>query len=541
MGLSRCGISALLAVGITLLAVGGAPSMAQEVTGDKPIGDRVHVLTVKTNAFSQPTNVDVFLPTGYGADPSRRWPVTYVLAGTMNNYDSFRNVLKGIKLTEHYPSLIVSPDGNSGYWSDWYNGGAFGPPEYETFVIKQLIPLIDARYRTAADRAHRLVTGVSMGGYGAAMFAARHPDLFAAVSSISGADDSNLPYLAAAVSASSTFDGGPVDGIYGPRATQEVRWRGHNPVDLASNLRDVDVQIRTANGIPAPEIGENPASADTASCAIEQGVYQGSMSFHNELIRMGKAHLYKDYGNGCHTFPNFTRQTIDTLSAFEKLLANPPHDPATFDFRSMEPAFDIWGWHIEADPARALEFMRAEGSQNRLKLTGSGTTTVTTPAFFRGVGEVGLIGARETTATPDATGRIRFTVDLGPPNADQQYTVGARTTETKRTVAFAPGAVVGVSPAPSVSGACASRRHFMIHVRPPRGVSYVRVVVRVGSRRIRVARRGRSFVGRVDLRGLRRGRFSVGITAVTTAGSTIRSVRRYRTCTPGRRARSGSR
>src|SRR3954464_12094807 len=188
----------LVAVG-AFLTVGSAPARAHEVTGDQAIGARVHVLTVKTDAFSAPTNVDVFLPTGYDADPGRRWPVTYVTAGTMNNYDSFRKVLKGDKLTENYPSLIVSPDGNSGYWSDWYNAGAFGPPKYETFVIRQLIPLIDARYRTAADRAHRLIAGVSMGGYGAAMLAAPHPHPFAAVSSISGADDSNLPYLAAAV------------------------------------------------------------------------------------------------------------------------------------------------------------------------------------------------------------------------------------------------------------------------------------------------------------------------------------------------------
>src|SRR5688572_9692538 len=215
----------MLAISVGALAAGDVPAIAQEVTGDKPVGDRVHVLTVKTDAFTEPTMVDVFLPTGYDADPKRRWPVTYVTAGTMNNYNSFRAVLDGVELTEGYPSLIVSPDGNSGYWSDWYNGGAFGPPAYETFVIDQLIPLIDARYRTSAVRAHRLVTGVSMGGYGAAMFAARHPDLFAGVASLSGATDSNLPYLAAAVSASSTFDGGDPDAIYGPRATQEVRWR----------------------------------------------------------------------------------------------------------------------------------------------------------------------------------------------------------------------------------------------------------------------------------------------------------------------------
>jgi S-formylglutathione hydrolase FrmB len=430
---------ALLAAG-AVLAAGTMPARAQEVTGDQTVSDRVHVLTVKTDAFSAPTNVDVFLPTGYGADAGRRWPVTYVLAGTMNNYDSFRKVLKGDKLTEKYPSLIVSPDGNSGYWSDWYNGGAFGPPKYETFVVRQLIPLIDARYRTVADRAHRMIAGVSMGGYGATMLAARHPDLFAAVGSISGADDSNLPYLAAALSVSSTFDGGAVDAIYGPRATQEVRWHGHNPTDLAENLRDVDVQVRTADGIPAPEIGENPASADGVSCVVEQGVYQGSMSLHNRLDAIGKAHLYKDYGNGCHTVPNFRRQTVDTLAVFEQLLAHPHPAPTTFRYTVIDPEFDIWGWHVTVDPARALEFMRSEGSSLRLKLTGSGRTTVS--RAYPGLALVDVDGV----PTPVEDGRLTTTLDLGPPDTTQQYTAGAsEPAAVTREVVLAPHAVIEIT------------------------------------------------------------------------------------------------
>jgi S-formylglutathione hydrolase FrmB len=478
-----------------LLLAAAAPASAQEVVDDKPVGDRVHVLTIKTDAFAEPTMVDVFLPTGYDADPGRRWPVTYITAGTMNNYNSFRSVLKGVELTKDYPSLIVSPDGNSGYWSDWYNGGAFGPPAYETFVIDQLIPLIDARYRTQAGRAHRLVSGVSMGGYGAAMFAARHPDLFAAVSSISGADDSNLPYLAAALSASSTFDGGNVDDIYGPRATQEIRWRGHNPVDLAENLRDVDVQVRTANGIPAPEIGENPAGADGVSCVVEQGVYQGSMSFHDRLTAIGKAHLYKDYGNGCHTIPNFRRQTLDTLAAFTALLANPPADPPTFDYKSMEPAFDIWGWHVEADPGRALEFMHLEGSQTRLQLTGSGKTTVS--RAYPGLARVDVDGV----PTPVTDGRVTATVDLGPPNATQQYTAGAGdpVTATKEVV-LAPHALV------RIGRVTRTRRGVRVCARALGG-ELPRARIRVGRRSRVVAIGARTRC--VLVRGVRRGTVKV--------------------------------
>src|SRR5437764_1642220 len=108
----------------------------------------------------------------------------------MNTYATFNGFVAGLRLTQSCPSIVISPNGDSGYWSDWYNGGAFGPPMYETYVIDQLMPLIDARFRTIPRRSQRAVLGVSMGGSGSMMFAARHPDLFTAAASLSGAVDS---------------------------------------------------------------------------------------------------------------------------------------------------------------------------------------------------------------------------------------------------------------------------------------------------------------------------------------------------------------
>ena len=59
-------------------------------------------------------------------------------------------------LIREFPSIVVAPDGGPlGFYSDWYNGGAGGPPMYETYHIDQLIPLIDARFRTTGARAGR--------------------------------------------------------------------------------------------------------------------------------------------------------------------------------------------------------------------------------------------------------------------------------------------------------------------------------------------------------------------------------------------------
>ncbi len=435
LGATAVALLLLLAVGGPASAADAPPGDPAQITAEQSIGPRVVELTISTPAFATPTHVDVDLPTGYESEPERRWPVAYFLAGTQNTYRSFNSVVNGVELTKDFPAIVVSPNGNSGYWSDWWNGGALGPPKYETYVTEQLIPLIDANFRTIADRAHRAVAGVSMGGYGAMMIAARHPDLFADAASISGADDSNNAALGAALSLSSTFDGGAVDAIYGPRATEEVRWRGHNPTDLAANLRDLNLQVRTANGIPNPGIGENLLSADSVSCVIEAGVYQGSVSLNQKLEELGIPHLWKDYGPGCHTKPNFEREITDTLATFTEEFANPPAPPSTFDYESIEPDFEVWGWHVAADPHRALEFMRMQGvGPTGLTLVGSGTTTVTSPPIFAGAEVVRLAGATTPSATPDPAGRITFSVDLGPPDTVQQYTSGADPAEVGRTV-----------------------------------------------------------------------------------------------------------
>ncbi len=436
---------ALAALGAT----GTAHAAEPQIIKSERVAERVVELTIATSAFTEPTKVHVDLPVGYHAKKSRRWPVTYVTAGTMNNYNTFNNFLDGENLMGDYPSIIVSPDGNSGYWSDWYNGGAFGPPMYETYVIEELIPLIDEHFRTLADRSHRAIFGISMGGYGALMLAAHNPDLFVAAASLSGAVDSNLPANGAVLSASSTFDGADADAIYGPRAAQEVRWRGHNPWDIAENLRDLDVQVLTANGIPNPAIGEGDGSGDLASCAVEGGVYMASVSLHERLNALGLPHLWKDYGPGCHTVPNFTREVLATLSVFEQVLANPPAPPKRFDYLSIEPRFSVWGWGVRTDPARALEFLDISNAGRRgATFTGSGSTTVKTPPIFRSRAEVDVIADGEKrTLTANRRGRLRFNVDLGAAHPDQQYTDASRAAGdgspgyfTSRTVRFKPRA-----------------------------------------------------------------------------------------------------
>src|SRR3954447_16534851 len=160
-------------------------------------------LTIATPAFSAPAKVQVFLPAGYDAQPDRRWPVTYYTHGAQGDQTRFWPWYGD--LIKDFRSIVVAPDGGwLGWYSDWYNGGAGGPPMYETYIIDQLIPLIDQHFRTVGTRAGRAVIGESMGGYGVMTLTTRNPDAWATAVSLSGATDNSSPAVMGLISASST-------------------------------------------------------------------------------------------------------------------------------------------------------------------------------------------------------------------------------------------------------------------------------------------------------------------------------------------------
>lgn len=403
---------------------------------ERVINNRLIELTIATSSFAEPTQVLVNLPEGYTTQ--KAWPLTFYLAGTNHTYKSFNEIYGGEELVVDYPSIVVSPNGKSGYWSDWYSNGAERAPRYETYLIQELLPLIENRFSTIRLRQGRAILGESMGGYGALMIASRHPDLFAAAASVSGTVNTNLIPNATVLSASPVIDGAAPDSIYGPRATEEVRWRGHNPFDLAENLRTLALWVGTADGlVHDPSIGET--AIDQAGCGVEFGVSTASISLHERLLELGVDHTWRHFGAGCHSVPNFRRQIKEVLAFFQQTFAAANPAPRKLDHRAVEATFSVWNWSIQAERSRPLEFLTfKDASASGLTLSGSGLTQVTSPPFFPGIDQIAVEGGIPAFVKPDTEGRIQFSVDLGAPNAEQQYRPTSSTQVKTVTVNFRP-------------------------------------------------------------------------------------------------------
>ncbi len=132
--------------------------------------------------FSQGANTDVgfclYLPPSYD-ESTDRYPVIYNLHGNGGNeFHSFEEVQvlhAGIVAGEWPPMIMVLPNGGK---STMYKDSADGRFPIETIFIRELIPHIDAHWRTIANRNGRCIEGYSMGGRGATRLAMKYPELF---------------------------------------------------------------------------------------------------------------------------------------------------------------------------------------------------------------------------------------------------------------------------------------------------------------------------------------------------------------------------
>jgi S-formylglutathione hydrolase FrmB len=424
----------LMVLGV-LGALGSAPAaLAADATplqlvSSTSLDTRLSELTFHTPAVSGDTKVRVLVPAGYDASGATRYPVLLLLHGAQDDYRSWTDEGDAEAITAGLRAIVVMPDsGTGGGYTDWYNGGAFGPPAWETYHLSQLLPWIDAHYPTVGTRSGRAVAGLSMGGYGAMEYAARHPDLFAAAAGFSPAVDLTSPPLLVVNQVGDLADGTP--SPYGNYVTDEIRTRGKNPVDLAENLAGLDLTLRTGNGDPGGPGG------DTGD-PVEAEVHEEAVNLHNRLTALGIPHVWDDYGPGGHAWYYWQRDLRQLVPALQRVFAAPPRRPARFDYLTIDPDFQVYGWHV-AITRPALEFAELRNAgRGGFDLRGSGTASVTTGRVARPGSTVealvrSAIATSTATLTADGRGRFTLAVPLGPGNPDQEYspqaTAGAGTT-----------------------------------------------------------------------------------------------------------------
>jgi endo-1,4-beta-xylanase len=149
----------------------------------EPEGSRYRTFQSKT--INGEVSYLVYLPPEYDRREIKRYPVLYELhaSGGTPARDA-RGILTrlapAIRDGRIPPMIVVFPNGLRG--ATMYSDSKDGAYPVETVIVKDLIPHIDATYRTIASRDARALDGFSMGGFGAAHLGFKYPELFGVVS-----------------------------------------------------------------------------------------------------------------------------------------------------------------------------------------------------------------------------------------------------------------------------------------------------------------------------------------------------------------------
>jgi len=194
--LSLIAVLALAAVGFLSLLQAQSTSAGQ-TAASAPAGAvervKLHGKSLEGNLEGDPPDRDVavYLPPSYGKSADRRYPVVYFLHGFTQSTDKWYGTAefwakmppilnKALAEPGNREMIFVTPDAFTRYQGSMYSNSVT-TGNWEDYIVNELIPYIDAHYRTISERASRGLAGHSMGGYGTMRIGMRHPDLFSSI------------------------------------------------------------------------------------------------------------------------------------------------------------------------------------------------------------------------------------------------------------------------------------------------------------------------------------------------------------------------
>lgn len=194
------------------------------------------------------------------AAAGQRLPVLYLLHGYGGSHLAWLKVTDLRPLADGFGMIFVCPDGeNSWYWDSPLDPRS----QFETFVSKELVDWVDARYPTIPAREGRAITGLSMGGHGALWIALRHKERFGAAGATSGGVDIR-PFP----------DAWEMKRQLGERDEYPERWDAHTVIEQVDSLKNGDLAL-------------------IFDCGYEDFFYGVNLALHDKLLKRGVGHDFQ--------------------------------------------------------------------------------------------------------------------------------------------------------------------------------------------------------------------------------------------------------
>ncbi|WP_328412587.1 alpha/beta hydrolase-fold protein [Nocardia sp. NBC_00403] len=239
-----------------------APATAQpEVAATAPAGasvqkmvwftDRRVALWINSPSMGAPVQVQLLLARDWNTRPEARFPLLFMLDG-LRATDDENGWTKEAGAADFYAdknvTVVLPVGGQSSFYSDWLQPNNGHNYKWETFLTKELPPLLESQWRATDVRG---MEGLSMGGTAAMFLAARNPSFVKYAASYSGFLTTTTLGMPQAIQFAMRDAGGfDSAAMWGPPTSPE--WDGHDPYALADKLKGISLYVSSGSGAIGP-------------------------------------------------------------------------------------------------------------------------------------------------------------------------------------------------------------------------------------------------------------------------------------------------
>ncbi|AOW93790.1 esterase [Rhodococcus sp. WMMA185] len=281
------------------------PSAGATVDHVDWLSERRVALWVNSPAMGVPIQVQLLLARDWYLNPDEKFPAVYMLDGlrAQDNENGWTLETDAEQFfADKNVNVVLPVGGESSFYSDWLaqdNGQNY---QWETFLTKELPPILESDWRTTQTRG---VVGLSMGGTSAMFLAARNPGFFNFAGSLSGILTTTALGMPQAVAYAMSDAGGfDADKMWG--RPSNPAWEEHDPYLLADKLKGVSLYISSGSGTTGPydqASGIPGVSTNYAGMGLEILSRLTSQTFATKLNKLGIPAQVNYRPSGTHSWP----------------------------------------------------------------------------------------------------------------------------------------------------------------------------------------------------------------------------------------------
>lgn len=269
------------------------------------LSDRRVAMWVFSPAMNTPIQVQMLLARDWNSQPDAKFPMLLMLDGLRAQDDEngwTKDADAEVFYADKNVNVVLPVGGQASWYADWISPDNGFTYKWETFLTKELIPVLERDWRTSDVRG---VQGLSMGGTAAMNLAGRNPGLVKYAASYSGLLTTTTLGMPQAIQFANKDAGGFDTGaMWGPPGGPE--WAAHDPYLLAEKLEGVSLYVSSGSGLAGThdQLSAMPLiSENWAGTGLEILSRMSTQNFVTKLEKLSIPVQANYRPAGTHTWP----------------------------------------------------------------------------------------------------------------------------------------------------------------------------------------------------------------------------------------------